>query len=122
MLTVLARDAALSAIVALLDRGSKAGELRVYNERSEPLAVAQLSVPAFATPRGGATVSNAIASAPIQTTGRATTFAFVDGDGHEVLTGDVGVPGSTANLIFPSVQWTKGEIAEFEPYHITMPE
>lgn len=121
MLDLRARDAALAAITALLNHGPKPGSLRITDTTGALLAVAQLAVPAFRPPQGGQTLSNDIGSAPITATGRAARFAFCDPAGVAVFSGSVGIPGSGADLIFPSVDWTRGEMLDLDPYTLALP-
>jgi len=121
MLHIEARHDALAAITARLSRGDRPGTLRITDNAGRQMTEHALSVPAFQAPAEGRTTSNAIASAPITATGKAARFTFHDPNGVAVFSGAVGIPGSGADLVFPSVDWTQGEMLDLDPYTLALP-
>jgi hypothetical protein len=117
MLSVIARDAALSAIGTLLN----GGELRIFTATGTLLASGRLSARAFARPTAGQMISEPIASAPVLASGDAARFAFTTTEEKEIFSGRVGIPGSGAGLVFPSTMWAAGEVVDLDPYTLALP-
>lgn len=119
MIATLARDAALAAIGRLLDGGA----LAVYSDTGTLLAKGALSAVAFNAPTGGKMTSQPIGSSPVLATGKASRFAFLDRGGREIAAGSIGTTDdkTPADMIFPAVSWTLGEVADFDPYTLKLP-
>ncbi len=128
--------AACNAIVDLIDAGSGAGKLRIY-DGTQPagpdvavsdqtlLAELTLSDPAFgaaadANPGGRATADTITGDTSANATGTASWFRAVDSDGNAVIDGSVGT--SDADLILVTTSIVAGQPVEVTSWTVTMPE
>lgn len=105
-----AASAAANAVVDLLDAGSGAGKLRIY-DGSKPagpdtavstqtlLAELTFSDPAFGNASNGVATASAItADSSANASGTASWFRALDSDNNAVFDGEVGTSGSDLNL------------------------
>lgn len=108
------RNNMLDEIVALIDAGSAAGVLKIYDGTrpatggaiggSTLLAELPLSDPSFPASTGGVITANAITDdTSANATGTASWFRLEDSDGNAIIDGDVGVAGSDLNLATTSI-------------------
>lgn len=128
--------AACNAMVDLIDAGSGAGKLRIYNgtQPNNPdvaitsqtlLAELTFSDPAFGnaadgTPGGLATAGTITADSSANATGTASWFRIVDSDDNAIIDGTVGT-GDT-DLVLDSVSITSGQTVSVSSMTATMPE
>lgn len=126
-----ARNAACDAVVDLVDAGSGAGKLRIY-DGSRPagpgtavstqtlLAEVTLSDPAFGAASSGAA---ALQDTPLEATGvadgTASWFRVVDSDDTAIVDGSVGT--SSADLILNTTTISVGLAISITSGSITMP-
>lgn len=101
------RNTRLDAIAALVDAGSGAGKLRIYNGARPAtggtvttlLAELTFSATAFTAAAAGVLVGNLITDdSSADATGTATWFRIVDSDNNFVLDGSCGLVASDLNL------------------------
>jgi hypothetical protein len=130
--------AACDAIVDLIDGGSGAGKLRIY-DGSQPanpdvavstqtlLAEIELNDPAFGsaadgTPGGVATadVDPALTDSSANDTGTAAWFRVVDSDNTAIIDGSVGT--SDADLILNTTSIVAGAAVTISSWTFTVPE
>lgn len=133
------RNAGLAAVLALIDGGSGAGVLRIYNgtipagpgtavTSQTLLAEFDLSDPAFAAPSGGAAaidVTPALAAVGLAA-GTATWARFCDsteaaGTGLGVLDGDVTATGGGGEITLNTTTISVGLDVEITGGSITFP-
>lgn len=131
-----AAKAACDAIVDLIDGGSGAGKLRIYDgtQPADPdtavstqtlLAELTLSDPAFgnaadANPGGRATASSITQDSSANATGTAAWFRVVDSNDVAILDGSVGTSGCDLNLVTTSI--VSGQPVQITSFTVTMPE
>lgn len=139
--TAISNSAATSAcdsIVDLLDEGSGAGTLKIY-DGSQPsgpdeevddqnlLSEHDLSDPAFgdatdADPGGQATANSISDDTSANADGTASWFRASDGDGTAVIDGDVSEEDGDGDLELNSVDITEGSNVSITDWTVTMPE
>lgn len=130
--------AACNAIVDLIDAGSAAGKLRIY-DGSKPtnpdvavgaqvlLAELTLADPAFgnaadANPGGRATAGTITDDSSANATGTATWFRVLDSDNLAIIDGDVTTTGGGGDLQLNSTAIQSGAQVSISSYTVTMPE
>ena len=89
--SLLARNTACNAIVALVNTGStlSAGQLRIYTSDSTLISYLPFSNPAFLTAVDGTSVSSPISDATALIDATASTFSVINRDSTVVWTGTV---------------------------------
>lgn len=125
---VTTRNGWLDDIPALIDAGTGAGKIRIYNgtrpatggAATTLLAELTCSDPSSAAASGGVlTLSSITDDASADATGTATWFRVVDSDNNFVIDGDVGTSGSDLNLNTTSI--TLGDTVSITSFVITAP-
>tara|TARA_R110002072_G_scaffold273239_5_gene433977 strand:+ start:12296 stop:12697 length:402 start_codon:yes stop_codon:yes gene_type:complete len=120
------RNNMLDEITALVDAGTGAGKIRIY-DGSRPAtggtATTLLAELTFSDPSSGAAAAGALTASAItddssaNATGTATWFRVVDSNNVFVYDGDVGTSGSDLNL--DSVSITTGQTVSISSWVIT---
>jgi hypothetical protein len=126
-----ARNAAADGIVDLLDGGSGAAKIRIY-DGSQPagpgtavsgqtlLAELTCSDPAFGAASSGVATASAITSDTVaDATGTASWFRALTSDNTAVIDGSVGT--SDADLVLDSVSIVAGGTVAVTAWTVTMP-
>jgi len=115
------RNAAVDAVVDLVDDGAGAGSLRVYTTgKGSLLATLPMSDPAFGSASGGVATANSITDdSSADNTGTAAEFDFIDSDTNIVLSGTVGTSG--AELNFNSVEFSAGQTVSVSSFTVSIP-
>lgn len=118
-LSAAAANAACNAIVDLIDAGSGAGTLRIYDGTKPAgpgtaitdqnlLAELTFSDPAFGNASNGVATASAITQdSSANATGTATWFRILDSDATAILDGTVGTSGADLNLVTTSITATQ---------------
>lgn len=125
-----AANAALDAVVALLDAGAGAGIIEIYGGTvpasvaaapgSDLLATITLDDPAFGAASGGvATASVSTTAETNATAGTATFFRASDSDGTDIIQGTCGT--SAADMILNTTTIASGATVSLTAWTITMP-
>ncbi|BAV81061.1 structural protein [Vibrio phage CKB-S1] len=105
--TTAIRNDMLALVATAVDVGPAASRLRIYGgvrptidgAPTTLLAELNMSDPSFDAPANGQMSANAISpETATPNSGTATWFRIVDGNGNTVVDGDVGLPGSGAEL------------------------
>jgi len=139
--TTIANGAAIAAadsVVDLLDAGTGAGLLRIYDgtQPANPdvaigaqtlLAELTLSDPAFGAaadgaPGGVATASAITGDSAANATGTASWFRAVDSDSNGVIDGDVTATSGGGDLELNTVSIVSGAAVDVTSWTVTMPE
>ena len=128
-----ARNAALTAMGALLDAGAAAGKLRIY-DGTQPagpntaittqvlLAELTLSDPALAAPSAGTAALSAITGdASANNTGTATWARFVDSDGNAVWDCDISDLAGDGTLKLNSTSVVAAAPVSVTSFSVTQP-
>lgn len=97
-LSTSARNAAVNAVVDLIDAGAGAGVLIFQTSGSATLATLTMSDPAFGDATNGTATANAITSANPSSNGTIALFSVQDSDSNEVFSGTVNTSGADINL------------------------
>ena len=120
-LSTATRTALANALANLVDAGTAAGEFRIYTTGfATLLCTAVCPDPAFDPAVAGVCALAApITGAAVVASGTAAVFRLVDSDGNVVLEGTVGTSG--ADLVFPSLAWTAGDLIDLSAYTLTVP-
>ncbi len=103
------RNDLMSVVATAADVGPGNARLRIYSGMRPPIADAPpgallaeltMSDPVFTAPVNGVLTASAISpETSTPNAGTATWFRIVDANGNTVLDGDVGLPGSGAELV-----------------------
>jgi hypothetical protein len=100
-LSTAAKNAAVDAVVDLVDAGSgtATGHLKIYSSGAVLLADLAMSNPAFGAASVGVATASAITDdSSADATGTAATFKVVDRDDTEIFSGTCGLTGEALNL------------------------
>jgi hypothetical protein len=98
-LSTVAKNAAVDAVVDLLDAGSPPGNLVIKNTGGTILASLALANPAFGASSGGIATAGTISDdLSADATGTAATFELRNAAGTVVITGTCGLTGEALNL------------------------
>lgn len=110
-LSTAAKNAAIDAVVDLLDAGAADanGDIKIYDSTPTLLATLQCSNPAFGAAAAGVATAAAITGAAAVATGTAATFEACDRDNTVVFEGTVGESGSGEACILNTVNIVSGE-------------
>lgn len=134
-----ARNAACDAVVDLLDAGSGAGTLEVWEATGgtnppaatsttiadddtnyKLLAVLTLGDPAFGSASSGTATANSITQdSSVNKSGTAEFWRMKDSDGNVVLQGSCGTSG--ADLNFNTVTFVQGGTCQVSSFTVTQP-
>jgi hypothetical protein len=104
-------NASINAITTLIDASATPGKFLFYTAGfTTSLAVSSCSQPAFnPADNGSANLVAATTTALVLASGTVAKFRLVDGDGEIILEGDIGLPGSGADLTFENLAWETGD-------------
>lgn len=130
--------AACDAIVDLLDGGTGAGTIKIYDgsQPADPdeavgaqtlLSEHDLNDPAFGAAAddapGGKATANAIADdSSANATGTAAWFRASDGDGTAIIDGDVTATGGGGDMEINSTSISSGATVSVTGWNVTMPQ
>lgn len=120
-LTTAAKNAALDAVVDLLDAGSTDanGDIKIYDSGDNLLATLQCNNPAFGAAASGVVTASSITGAAATATGTADYFTACDRDNTEVFRGDVGESGDGAACTLNTVNIVSGEDVSITAFTVT---
>lgn len=119
ILSAAARNAALDAVLGLLDAGSSTGYIEMRTSGDAEVATLVLSDPAFGAASGGVATAGAITSDTNATGGTIAKAAFFDSNDSLVFTLTVGTSGAEINL--SSVTIAAGETVSLSSLTVTAP-
>lgn len=130
-LSTAARNAAVTAVVGLVDAAATAGEVSVYTGTKPGTGVAAtgtllvtfaLADPAYGAPAAGVStlLGTPIAGTPVAT-GTAGWYRMTDGDGTVVQDGTCGSSGSGADMILSTTSLVSGTPVEITAGSYTQP-
>lgn len=107
-LSTAARNAAANAVVDLIDGGTGAGSLKIYDSgQITLLAELPLSATAFGAASGGvATAASITSDTSPAANGTAAEYTVCDGDGTVIWSGNVSTSGADLNLNTVSITTT----------------
>lgn len=125
-----ARNAAVNAVVGLLDAGAGAATLAIRTgspptnvsdaDAGTLLATLTFSDPSFGSASSGTATANAITSdTNVDNTGTAGHFRAKDSDGNTVLQGTCGT--SATDMVWNSVSFVAGGTAACSSFTVTCP-
>ena len=115
-----ARNAGVNGVVDLIDGGSGAGYLRIYDSGDVLLASLPMSDPAFGAASSGTATANTItADTSADATGTASYFTCEDSASTEVFRGTVGTSGT--ELVLNTVSITAGDNVSVTALTVTQP-
>lgn len=125
------RNAAVNAIVDLMDAGAGAGYVEI-RDGSQPaaagdaatgtlLATVTCADPAFGDGAAGVATANAMATVQGVADGTAGWYRAYDSDGTTVMDGAAGTSGSGAEMILSSTAITNGGDVTADSWTVTMP-
>lgn len=122
-LSTAAKNAAVDAVVDLLDAGSADanGDIKIYDSGDNLLATLQCTNPAFGAAASGVATAAAITGAAATATGTADYFTACDRDNTEIFRGDVGESGSGHACILNTVNIVSGEDVSITAFTYTQP-
>jgi hypothetical protein len=128
-----AQQAAMNAVVDLIDAGSGAGTIKYYtgtqpvNANTALSSNTLLATLTFSDPAFGATGTDGVATASAITddsgadaTGTVTWARIEDSDGNTICDVDVGTSGAT--VIVPTTSITSGEVVALSSFTFTHPD
>lgn len=120
-LEVAARNAAVDAVVDLIDVGSSDanGDLVIDTSADAEVATLALSDPAFGSASSGTATANAISDDTNATGGEAAKFKFQDKDNGRVMGGTVGTSGAELNLSSTTIG--AGDTVSVSSFTVTQP-
>lgn len=120
-LEVAARNAAVDAVVDLIDVGTTDanGDLVIDTSGDVEVATLALSATAFGAATTGTATANAISDDTNATGGTAAKFKFQDKDNARVMGGTVGTSGAELNL--SSVSIGAGDTVSVSSFTVTQP-
>lgn len=130
--------AACDAVVDLIDGGTGAGAIKIYDgsQPTDPdtavsgqtlLAELPMSDPAFgnatdANPGGQATANSITDDSAADATGTAAWFRAEDGDGTAIMDGDVTTTGGGGDMELNTTSITSSSTVSISSFTVTMPE
>jgi hypothetical protein len=133
-LSLIGRNAAGSAIVGMIDTGTKNAngylEIRSGNKPETPqiaatgelLATLSFSNPAFGPMSEGSTTSNAVApDISVDATGVAGWFRIYNRDNNAVIDGTVTAQGGGGDLEFDNINFIAGGTVQITTFVLTVP-
>lgn len=122
-LTTSARNASANGVVDLIDAGSAAGKLKIYDSGvSTLLAELTFSDPAFGDAASGVATANAITSDPdANSSGTAAIFLVTDSDDNEVFRGSVTATGGGGDLELNTVTIVLNDSISVTSFTYTQP-
>lgn len=119
ILATSARNAAVAAVVALIDAGSGAGYLEFQTSGAAEVATCPFSDPAFGAPSTGTATANAISSDTNATGGTTTQAVAKDSDANAVATFTVGTSGT--EIVLTSNVIGAGDTVSMDSLTVTQP-
>lgn len=115
------KNAAVDAVVDLVDGGAGVGNLVLKTAGDTVIADLDMSDPAFGSAVGGVATANAIAIEVVLAAGTITKFDLVDSNNIIVASGTVGLTSSGEDLELSSVAMNTGDKVEVSSLTYTAP-
>lgn len=119
-LEVVARNAAVNAVVDLLDQGG-GGTLQILDSSQIVLATFELPSTAFGEASNGMATANSITGTTAEATGTAAAWQAKDGNGDVIMSGDVGATGSGKSMTLSKLELTDGDPLNVVSWTYTQP-
>lgn len=131
-LSTSARNAAVAAVVGLIDAGAGAGtmQIRTGSRPANPqaaatgtlLATVTFQDPAFGAPSGGSAACTNPAGVTAVATGTASWVRIADSAGNAVMDGSVTTTGGGGDVTLATVSITTNDLVDITGGSLTMPE
>lgn len=126
-----ARNAAVDAVVDLIDGGAGAGTVKIYTgaqpttandtETGTLLATITLADPAFGSGSSGVATATDPASVNASATGAAGWFRVEDSTGANVMDGDCTATGGGGSMTLSTTSLVSGSPVDITSFTVTMP-
>ena len=119
-LATVAKNAALDAIVDLIDVGSGTANIQIFDASNNELGTLPLSNPAFGSANAGTVLDNPVTRDNSINTGLASTFKVFDKAGNEVFSGSVSGTGGGGDLILSNINLVVGDSVSVSSFSMTI--
>ena len=119
-LATVARNAALDAIVDLIDVGSGTANIKIFDASNNELGTLPLSTPAFGSANAGTVLANPVTRDNSINTGLASAFKVFDKAGNEVFSGSVSGTGGGGDLVLSNINLVVGDSVSVSSFSMTI--